>query len=254
MRNTIEKALQKIRKKERKYLERVQSCKGLANKIVVPQKAQAALTAAFARGLDLVLKKGDWLIRRGISETEITQAFHEQDSRARQKLRAGQLRTLGTRARQVRRRGSGVSLAEGVGLGVLGIGLPDIPIFLGGLLRGIYQIALSYGVDVREKHEQVYLMLLLACAGAPQQERQERLDWLAQEIQAGREISECLELVQREAAESLAQGMLTAKFIQGLPIVGVAGGIYNLPLYRRITGYAMLQYQKRYLWGLSARK
>ena len=126
--------------------------------------------------------------------------------------------------------------------------------FLGGLLRGIYQIALSYGVDVREKHEQVYLMLLLACAGAPQQERQERLDLLAQEIQAGREISECLELVQREAAESLAQGMLTAKFIQGLPIVGVAGGIYNLPLYRRITGYAMLQYQKRYLWGLSARK
>lgn len=136
MRNTIEKALQKIRKKERKYLERVQSCKGLANKIVVSQKAQAALTAAFARGLDLVLKKGDWLIRRGISETEITQAFHEQDSRARQKLRAGQLRTLGTRARQVRRRGSGVSLAEGVGLGVLGIGLPDIPIFFRGAAPG----------------------------------------------------------------------------------------------------------------------
>ena len=83
---------------------------------------------------------------------------------------------------------------------------------------------------------------------------QEQLDWFAQEIQAGREISECLEAVQREAAESLAQGMLTAKFIQGLPIVGVAGGIYNLPLYHRITGYAVLQYQKRYLSGMSARK
>ena len=253
MRNTIEKAQQKIRRKERKYLERA-SGKKLTGQTAIPKKAQAALTAAFAQGLDLVLKKGDWLIRRGIDETEIAQTFYEQDSKVRQKPCAKHLRTLGTRARQVRRSGSGAALAEGVGLGVLGIGLPDIPIFLAGLLRGIYQIALSYGVDVREKHEQIYLMLLLSCAGAPQPERQERLDWLAQEIQAGREISECLEAVQREAAESLAQGMLTAKFIQGLPIVGVAGGIYNLPLYHRITGYAVLQYQKRYLWGLSARK
>ena len=254
MYNTLEKALRKIRKKEQKYLEKFQSGKGLANKIAVPQKAQEALTAAFARGLDLVLKKGDGLIRRGIPETEMIQAFCEQDNKVRQKLRAGQIRALGAQARQVRRRGSGVSLAEGIGLGALGVGLPDIPLFLGGLLRGIYQIALSYGVDVREDTEQIYLMLLLACAGAPQQERQERLDLLAREIQAGCEIHEYLELVQREAAESLAQGMLAAKFIQGLPIVGVAGGIYNLPLYRRITGYAMLEYQKRYLWGLPARK
>lgn len=45
--------------------------------------------------------------------------------------------------------------------------------------------------------------------------------------------------------------MLTAKFVQGLPLVGAAGGAYNLPLYRRITGYAETQYRKRYLWSKS---
>lgn len=254
MRDAVEKALEKIHKKEQKYLEKSQSHSGLADKIAIPQKAQDTLTAAFARGLDLVLKKGDGLIRRGISETEITQAFCEQDDKLGKKIRAGQIRAMGVQARQVRRCGSGVALVEGVGLGALGIGLPDIPLFLGGLLRGIYQIAFSYGVDVREDAEQVYLMLLLACAGAPERERQDRLDLLARAIQAGTKTHESLELVQREAAESLAQGMLTAKFIQGLPIVGVAGGIYNLPLYRRITGYAALAYQKRYLWKLSERK
>ena len=57
--------------------------------------------------------------------------------------------------------------------------------------------------------------------------------------------------LRRRAAESLAEGMLTAKFVQGLPLVGAAGGAYNLPLYRRITGYAETQYRKRYLWSKS---
>lgn len=252
MRNTIEKAQQKIRRKERKYLERA-SGKKLTGQTAIPKKAQAALTAAFARGLDLVLKKGDWLIRRGIDETEIAQTFYEQDSKVRQKPCAKHLRTLGTRARQVRRSGSGAALAEGVGLGVLGIGLPDIPIFSRIAARDLSNRIVLWCRCAGKTRTDIShaAAFLCGCAAA---ERQERLDWLAQEIQAGREISECLEAVQREAAESLAQGMLTAKFIQGLPIVGVAGGIYNLPLYHRITGYAVLQYQKRYLWGLSARK
>ncbi len=254
MQHTIEKALSKIEKKEQKYLKKSTTYSRLTEKLSIPEKAQEVLTTAFARGLDLVLKKGDGLIRHGISESEIQKIFLEQDMQINKKIRLGQLHAMGAQARRVRRRGSGAALAEGVGLGALGIGLPDIPLFLGVLLRGIYQIALSYGVDVRQDGEQVYLVLLLACAAAPERERQDRLNRLAQTIEAGMAVEERLQLVQQEAAESLAQGMLAAKFIQGLPIVGVAGGIYNLPLYRRMTGYAALEYQKRYLWKVVERK
>lgn len=246
--DATQKTLCKIEKKEQKYLQKTAVGGGLAEKISIPDKAQKALTIAFSKGLALVLDKGDTLIRRGIAEEEIRRQFERQNDNRHPKMSAQQIRTVGAQARQIRMKGAGTALAEGVGLGLLGIGLPDIPLFLGVLLRGIYQIALSYGVDVRTEDERVYLLLLLACAAAPDKMRQARLDVLAKEIQKGKTISEKRQLVQQEAAESLAQGMLTAKFIQGLPIVGIIGGVYNLPLYRRITGYAELEYQKRYLW------
>ena len=41
--------------------------------------------------------------------------------------------------------------------------------------------------------------------------------------------------------------MLVMKFIQGLPVVGVIGGISNPVYYNRIMEYVRLKYHKRYL-------
>lgn len=39
-------------------------------------------------------------------------------------------------------------------MGFLGMGLPDIPVFLGVLLRSIYEIALSFGFSYDTEEEQ----------------------------------------------------------------------------------------------------
>ena len=49
------------------------------------------------------------------------------------------------------------------------------------------------------------------------------------------------------AGGALAGAMLTAKFVQGLPIVGVAGGAANLAVYRQVLERARLKYQLRWL-------
>ena len=41
--------------------------------------------------------------------------------------------------------------------------------------------------------------------------------------------------------------MLLAKFVQGIPVAGILGGISNPVYYRRILYYVQLKYQKRYL-------
>ena len=41
--------------------------------------------------------------------------------------------------------------------------------------------------------------------------------------------------------------MLLAKFIQGLPVVGIIGGLMNPVYYRKILSYVRLKYRKRYL-------
>ena len=56
-------------------------------------------------------------------------------------------------------------------------------------------------------------------------------------------LDECMDV----AAARLADEMLTAKFVQGLPVVGIAGGLQNVPVYRRVTSYAARAYEKRAL-------
>ena len=50
-----------------------------------------------------------------------------------------------------------------------------------------------------------------------------------------------------QASTALSNAMLMAKFIQGLPVVGVAGGMNNPVIYQKISQYAALKYKKRYL-------
>ena len=56
-------------------------------------------------------------------------------------------------------------------------------------------------------------------------------------------MDECIDA----AAAQLADSMLAAKFVQGLPLVGIAGGLQNVPVYRRITSCAARDYEKRAL-------
>lgn len=55
-------------------------------------------------------------------------------------------------------------LRGGIGLGVLGIGLPDIPLFTGMVLKSIYETAISYGFPYDTEEEQCYILKLISTA------------------------------------------------------------------------------------------
>lgn len=143
-----------------------------------------------------------------------------------------------------------VTTVEGVGLGVLGIGLPDIVIWLGVLLRGIYETALKYGFDYEAMEEKMRILKLIETSMASGEE------WIA--LNAANDVSiDCAvnripeedELKQQieKTANALATQMLVLKFIQGLPVVGILGGAANPIYYQRIMKYVQLKYRKRYL-------
>ena len=56
---------------------------------------------------------------------------------------------------------SGVS---GVGMGLLGNGIPDIPVFTGIILKNIYEIAVHYGFDYNSEDEKYFILLLIEAA------------------------------------------------------------------------------------------
>ncbi|MDZ7542990.1 EcsC family protein, partial [Clostridium perfringens] len=51
----------------------------------------------------------------------------------------------------------------------------------------------------------------------------------------------------KNASEVLSETLLMAKFIQGLPIVGIVGSVTNYQIINKISKYTRIKYKKRYL-------
>ena len=57
-----------------------------------------------------------------------------------------------------------LTTVEGIGLGALGIGLPDIVLFVGMLLKGIYQTAIGYGFTYDSTGERLFILRMMEAA------------------------------------------------------------------------------------------
>ena len=66
-----------------------------------------------------------------------------------------------------------VSGAAGVGMGLVGVGIPDIPVFTGMILKSIYEIALNYGYEYETKGERRFILLIIQGAVSQWNEMQD---------------------------------------------------------------------------------
>ncbi len=58
----------------------------------------------------------------------------------------------------------------------------------------------------------------------------------------GMDIDSCI----KEAAGCLSKELLYMKFLQGIPVVGVAGGAYDAVYMKQVVKYAEMKYQRRF--------
>ena len=50
-------------------------------------------------------------------------------------------------------------------------------------------------------------------------------------------------------SDVLAEGLLYMKFIQGIPVAGIVGGLADTVYLKKVTDYAQLKYRRRFLLG-----
>ncbi len=215
----------------------------------IPDKTYQGLVSAFTQGFSLVFKKGKKLIEITYDKKNLRQQHEQRDSALRQgtgKLELKQMRKSVSRSSS---RNLTATTAEGIALGIFGVGLPDIVLFLSTLLKGIYETALHYGFDYESRREQYWILCMMTAAmsrGRDWERENEEVDSLmTEEIVVVTE--EVLERQIREAASVFAVDMLLLKFIQGMPVVGLIGGAANPVYYHRVMEYVQLKYRKRYL-------
>jgi len=243
----VEKAEARLRRNAEKKNESVWKTK-LEEKI--PNKVMTGLQKAFSKAFYLVFEKGSNMIEKTYNKESIEKDFLIKDYAVNLKGGRKEIWNFKKDAAGSNAIGTLITTVEGIGLGVFGIGLPDIVLWVSVLLRGVYEIALKYGYDYESPEERIFILTMMESTMSTGEDWRLANEYVDSYIQTdAHEISTDDDVKQQieQTANAFATDMLVTKFIQGLPIVGVIGGATNPVYYNKVISYVELKYRKRYL-------
>lgn len=253
MSKIIKKEINKLIKKENKIINKKR------NKIIkdkldpvsekieekIPEKLKGTLESAFYNAFKIVFQKGSKYIEKLYDKEKLKLDHDINNYSLNKRMTRKSLKLLDSQGKKSNLINSTISTIEGVGLGI-----PDIPLFISMILKTVYEIALSYGFSYEEDNEKIYILNLINVALTSEEEKliySEKLNNIEEKISLGLELENILDGEIKETSRVLSNNLLIAKFIQGLPIVGVLGGITNYKYLTKVSKYARIKYKKRYL-------
>lgn len=258
MSKELEKQLKRLDKRENKLLNKKKSplfqstVDPMKSKLQdkVPDKLRSTLELAFYKSFKLLFDKGSRYIEKTYKKDKLQLEHAMYNYALDQKMDKRYIKKMDRQANQSQALNTSFSIVEGGVLGFLGIGLPDIPLFISVIIRSLYELSLSYGYDYAKDVEKKYLLLLICGAmteGDQQKVFDEQINALGtaidQEFSTAVDLDDQIQLT----ANVLSEAMLVSKFLQGIPVVGLVGGAVNYHILRKIGKYAGLKYKKRYL-------
>ena len=249
----LQKELLAVEKQEKKLQKAFVKAKDPAWKTAlgdkIPKKVYMGLESTFCKAFSLVFNQGRVVIEKSYSKENLQENHTIRDFAVKLKGGRKELKAVNKSAKRSDSFNLVVTTAEGLALGALGIGVPDIVLFISTLLKGVFETALNYGFDYDLPEEQYMILNMMAASlitGEERPEWDEMIDGMIMEMP--QEVTQAvLEEQIRETASVFAMDMLLLKFIQGLPVVGIIGGVGNPIYYNRVLKYVQLKYRKRYL-------
>ena len=167
--NRWEKEWTALEKKEARYLmrrreEKTSSAFQQKLEEKIPEKLEETLNTAFIKAFDLVFEKGTGLIEKTYNKDQQKTDYQVREYAAGLKESRKTVKAFGRQSQGTRMKNLMISGVEGVGLGLLGIGLPDIPLFTAVILKSVYEIALSYGFEYESEKEQWFILKMIETA------------------------------------------------------------------------------------------
>jgi len=229
----------------------------------VPDSLQNTLETAFNKAFVAVFENGASLIEKTYQkDKQIRQYRSNQRKLDYEGFNGKDVRKFERQAKKTIAKNLTISAAEGIGFGLAGWGIPDIPIFVSVLLKSIYEIAISYGYSYTTDKEKLFILKVIDAAlksGELLREKDDALNQLIEryynEEMMPEEYGETdpfvieLQIVRQIdfSAQALSHELLYGKFVQGTTFVGVVGGTADITCLKRITDYALLKYKRRFL-------
>lgn len=250
----FDKELLLLRRQRRRLLDRKELLGSFSGKVQgkIPDKLENTVQRAFFAALNYFLDSGAEVIGKALPTQQLLAEYREKEALLRERQDFSALRALDKTAVRSRSGNLALTAVEGAGLGLMGIGLPDIPLFLGMLLKSVRETALRYGYPGEGPWEQCYLLRVIcgSLAGGSEGEafwQQADRMAAAMDHRSGEPVVADLEEMTARTANLLAATLLAAKFIQDIAVVGAAGGAFNLMVLHRVERGAAVMYKKRRL-------
>ena len=247
----LERELLRLKSEERRYVQRRREEKeSRLNALLedkVPEKLQETLDGAFGTAFSLIFQKGTGVIEKTYDKDKIEADTKSGQSRILRQQDRRSFRNVTEKAGGSGLKNLLLSGAAGIGMGVVGAGLPDIPLFTAMIFKSIYEIALRYGFDYESEEEKYFILLLIRGAVAEWEEFQrieEQIDVFMDTELLPLYYSREGEI--RATAAALSKELLYMKFLQGTPVVGIIGGVYDVIYLKKINEYAELKYRRRF--------
>lgn len=215
----------------------------------IPSKVYSGIESAFSKGFSLVFDQGRSIIERSYSKQTLAEDHRIRDYAVLVKGSRRELHRMRDNARKSDLLNLTVTTVEGIGLGVLGIGLPDIVLFIGAILKGVYETALNYGFDYVSREEQYLILKMLEtslCTGEDWQRGNIEIDNIFRNRSSPVSEEKFRQQLERTAS-AFAMDMLLLKFVQSVPVIGLVAGAANPVYYNKIMQYVGLKYRKQYM-------
>lgn len=214
----------------------------------VPEKLRETLNTGFAKAFELIFKKGTGIIEKTYNRKDIERSSRVSRIIAANNPTRRSISKAAGSSSAAKIKNTLLSGAAGVGMGIVGVGIPDIPVFTAMLLKSIYEIALGYGYDYDSAEEKYFILMLIGAAvvyGDELKAADARVNYFIEN--GAQPDEETIKTEMKIAAEGLSGELLYMKFLQGIPIVGVVGGAYDAIYIDRISKYADMKYKHRFL-------
>ncbi len=229
----------------------------------VPETLQNTLETAFNKAFVTVFENGAGIIEKTYQkEKQIKQYKFNQRKLDNEGFHGRSVRKFEKQAKKTVAKNLVISSVEGIGFGLVGWGIPDIPIFVSVLLKSIYEIAISYGYSYHTDKEKLFVLKVIDASlksGEILRQKDDEINALIEryyyeevlpeeygetdpfvtELQITRQID--------FSAQALSHELLYGKFVQGTTFVGVVGGTADITCLKKITEYASLKYKRRFL-------
>ena len=249
--SALEKEWIKIEKDEASFLDKNMRKEDsklnqfLADK--VPAGLQSTLDTAFAKAFQLIFEKGTDVIEKSYKKEDIEKDYQINSYAASLKENRRNLKAFSKKASGAGRTNLLLSGVSGIGMGILGVGIPDIVVFTSLMLRSVYEMSMHYGFAYESEEEKKFILLLIQGAVCHDTNLLHINDELNAFMINGSfstepDMEECIQ----NAAAALSKELLYMKFLQGIPVVGAVGGAYDVIYMKQINKYAELKYRRRF--------